>query len=215
MTKFIARARGVRGPGGWAPVLGSEVDGERRVLVVLDWTGGTGTKPAAPRYVGADGLTTDIAEAQDARGGVGASAYEAAASAGFVGSEVEWLASLVGGQQVDLSFNASGQYVAGEIITLGELASAFEIDPDLAVVKADTAPTGNAVITIHIGGEVVAGALVGGQQVGSAAFTAPGKTAAVTLTQTSWPAGALRLVGPTPADDSLADLRGVFTGLRA
>lgn len=193
MTRYIARAKGVRGGKGWSPLLAVEVDGSgptaRRVLKVDDWTGAAGDKPATG-YLGVDGLTDDIAEAVDIRGAAGS-------------------------QQVDLSFNASGQYVAGEIITLGELATGFEIDPALAVIKADVAPTGNVVVTIHIGGEVVDAALVGGTQVGTASFTAPGKTAVVALTETSWSAGALRLVGPTPADDSLAEIRGVFSGFRA
>lgn len=147
-------------------------------------------------------------------GGDGRSAYQVALDNGFEGTEAEWLASLEGGQQVDLSWAASGQYVAGEIITLGELATAFEIDADLAVVKCDGASTAGQVVLFYIGGEVVADVLVGGTLVASATFTGGVKTAVVDLETASWAAGALRLVLPDPADVTLSDIRGVFSGQR-
>lgn len=64
-------ARWTGGANGWTPVLALESDGARRVLKVVDWTGGGGTKPAAPRYIGASGLVTTAAEAVDVRGPAG------------------------------------------------------------------------------------------------------------------------------------------------
>src|SRR5690606_19037900 len=47
---------GPAGDDGWAPVFALAADGERRVLRVMDWTGGTGTKPPTG-YVGTSGIT--------------------------------------------------------------------------------------------------------------------------------------------------------------
>lgn len=59
---------GEDGEDGWSPVLASESDGDRRVMRVVDWTGGTGDKPVTGLYVGAAGLVADIADAVDVRG---------------------------------------------------------------------------------------------------------------------------------------------------
>lgn len=60
------------GDDGWTPILAVVSDGERRVLQVVDWTGGTGTKPATGLYVGATGLEVDITDGVDIRGAAGA-----------------------------------------------------------------------------------------------------------------------------------------------
>ncbi len=62
---------GGTGTNGWTPILALVTDGERRVLQVTDWTGGTGTKPTSGLYVGATGLVADIALAVDIRGAQG------------------------------------------------------------------------------------------------------------------------------------------------
>ena len=48
---------------GWTPVIAVVEDGNRRVLQVVDYDGGTGDKPATGLYVGPTGLVSDIAEA--------------------------------------------------------------------------------------------------------------------------------------------------------
>lgn len=62
-----------RGAKGWTPVLVVVSDGERRVLRLIDYIDGEGTKPTIPtdNYVGTAGLTT-LANAVDIRGAVGA-----------------------------------------------------------------------------------------------------------------------------------------------
>lgn len=62
---------GPAGSDGWSPVFVNASDGERRVLQVTDWTGGTGTKPAINLYVGATGLVANIADGVDVRGASG------------------------------------------------------------------------------------------------------------------------------------------------
>lgn len=59
---------GPPGPQGWSPELATVSDGARRVLQVVDWVGGLGTKPDAGDYVGATGLVPLIADAIDIRG---------------------------------------------------------------------------------------------------------------------------------------------------
>jgi len=63
---------GTSGTNGWSPVLSIETDGERRVLRMTDYVGGTGTKPSIPanNYITASGLGT-LANAIDIRGSKG------------------------------------------------------------------------------------------------------------------------------------------------
>lgn len=63
---------GSNGTNGWSPVLASVSDGARRVMQVVDWQGGTGSKPATGLYIGAAGLTAVLADAVDVRGPQGA-----------------------------------------------------------------------------------------------------------------------------------------------
>lgn len=62
---------GEQGNDGWSPVFASVADGERRVLMVANWTGGTGELPPIGKYVGATGLVDDIADAINVRGATG------------------------------------------------------------------------------------------------------------------------------------------------
>lgn len=58
----------------WAPVLGVIQDGERSVLKLQGWSGGSGTTPTifVGQYVGLEGFVADIAEGIDIRGATGA-----------------------------------------------------------------------------------------------------------------------------------------------
>ena len=60
------------GADGWSPLIAVVADGGRRVQRVIDWTGGTGAKPAVNGYVGASGIVANISDAVDIRGAVGA-----------------------------------------------------------------------------------------------------------------------------------------------
>jgi hypothetical protein len=62
---------GAQGNSGWSPVLANEADGQRRVLRVVDWTGGAGTKPTTGQYIGTTGLVATAAAATDIRGATG------------------------------------------------------------------------------------------------------------------------------------------------
>lgn len=60
---------GSNGTNGWTPILAVITDGERRVLRIYDWTGGSGTKPSiVDQYIGATGIVNTAAAAVDIRG---------------------------------------------------------------------------------------------------------------------------------------------------
>lgn len=65
-------ADGSDGDDGWSAVFAVVADSARRVLQVIDWVGGSGTKPATGKYVGATGFETLIANGVDIRGATGA-----------------------------------------------------------------------------------------------------------------------------------------------
>lgn len=67
-------AAGANGNNGWSPLFAVATDGERRVLQIYDWTGGTGSKPATGDYIGPLGPTSTIGDAEDIRGAQGAAA---------------------------------------------------------------------------------------------------------------------------------------------
>ena len=75
---------GAEGDDGWVPILAVVADGARRVHRVVDWTGGTGTKPSTGQYLGPLGLVTLPADATDLRGATGADG--AAGSTGATGN---------------------------------------------------------------------------------------------------------------------------------
>lgn len=67
---------GSAGATGWSPILAAVQDNGsspyRVVLEVIDWTGGTGSKPATGQYIGPTGLVSTLAAGVDIRGGSGA-----------------------------------------------------------------------------------------------------------------------------------------------
>lgn len=58
---------------GWTPILAVASDGERRVLQVIGWEGGSGTVPATGVYLGVSGFVSNIADGVDVRGAMGPS----------------------------------------------------------------------------------------------------------------------------------------------
>jgi len=54
---------GSNGTSGWTPALAGELDGTRTLIKVIDWSGGTGTKPAVGVYIGTAGYVTAKADA--------------------------------------------------------------------------------------------------------------------------------------------------------
>jgi len=54
---------GVAGNNGWSAILAGEADATRTLLKVVDWAGGSGTKPAVGMYIGTAGYVTAKADA--------------------------------------------------------------------------------------------------------------------------------------------------------
>ena len=66
----IDGADGTDGIDGWSPILAVVSDSARRVLQIVDWTGGEGTKPSTG-YIGPSGIVALIGDAVDIRGPAG------------------------------------------------------------------------------------------------------------------------------------------------
>ena len=67
----VRGAKGDTGANGWSPIFAVETDGSRKVLKVVDWQGGNGTKPAIGIYMATTGYTYFAADATDIRGAAG------------------------------------------------------------------------------------------------------------------------------------------------
>lgn len=117
--KGTAGVNGSNGTNGWTPILAIASDGDRRVIQVTSWVGGTGAAPITG-YYGSTGIVANIAQAVDIRGiqgvaglqgtkgdkgdkgdqglqgATGLSAYQIALLEGFDGDEAEWLLSIQG-----------------------------------------------------------------------------------------------------------------------
>ncbi|MCY4364719.1 MAG: hypothetical protein OXE17_00600 [Chloroflexi bacterium] len=68
----VSGTDGQEGDSGWSPQFAIVADGDRRVLQITGWTGGTGTAPASGLYVGATALVSSLADGVDIRGPSGA-----------------------------------------------------------------------------------------------------------------------------------------------
>lgn len=63
---------GATGDKGWSPILAVITDGTRRVLQIVDWAGGAGTKPSTTnQFIGTTGIVSTAAAAADIRGPAG------------------------------------------------------------------------------------------------------------------------------------------------
>ncbi len=151
----------IKGDGGWSTVLGLSSDGARRVLRVVDWAGGTGTKPATGQYVGATGLVTSISDGVDVRGAAGPemlisglpsagadASYATLVPTAEVGDEnaARPLSSLfaVGGQMpIKSPSNVAGMTIAADVVALLVTDAADNVGGRLHVLeRTDSQPAG-------------------------------------------------------------------------
>lgn len=65
--KGATGSTGTNGLNGWSPILAVASSGDKRVLQITAWTGGSGTSPQIG-YIGSNGIVTNIANAVDIRG---------------------------------------------------------------------------------------------------------------------------------------------------
>lgn len=108
VEEWLESLIGPQGFNGWSPILAVENDGARRVLRVVDWTGGSGTEPVSGLYIGVTGLVADIADAVDIRGPQGLPGNQEVYFQSTEPSGVTWPALWVkdlGGDDVELWVN--------------------------------------------------------------------------------------------------------------
>jgi len=58
-----SKTPGPTGNSGWTPILAGELDGTKTMMKIVDWVGGSGTKPSVGMYIGTAGYVTTKAEA--------------------------------------------------------------------------------------------------------------------------------------------------------
>ncbi len=95
-TIRVSGAPGRIGTNGWTPVFAVVPDSARRVQQVLDWTGGTGTKPATGVYVSDTGFTGTIALATDIRGAAGAGSGDVQTTGAVATNDIAGFADTTG-----------------------------------------------------------------------------------------------------------------------
>ena len=138
------------GADGWSPLLAVVADGERLVQQVIDWTGGTGAKPAVNGYVGASGIVADIADAADIRGGTGVKGDKGdTGDKGDVGDKGDTGATGDTGSAVNAPFYSTEAEAIADGLVTGDWYSTPQVVTDLsfAVVGDDLILTETARIT--------------------------------------------------------------------
>ena len=153
---------------GWTPVFAVASDGSRRVLRVVDWIGGTGTKPATGQYLGDSGFVNSAAEATDIRGEGGTGGLGSFAAATDLESH-RWI-NINGTGQIryadsDLSLEAHGLIVTGpatgetaEVFNGGKFAGFAGITPGETLFLSTQGQTTNVAPTTGISQPVAVGA---------------------------------------------------------
>lgn len=119
LTAALTGAGAFQGNSGWSPIFSIESDSARRVLKIVDWEGGEGTKPDADVYVASDGFTTTIGDAVDIRGPAGAGTGDLLSTNNLsdVDDAPTALANLSGQTQADILDSIGGlSVVSGDIL---------------------------------------------------------------------------------------------------
>lgn len=137
--------QGAAGTNGWSPILANVADGERRVLRLVDWTGGTGTKPAVPtdNYIGPTGFT-NLAGATDIRGATGATGATGPAANAFTNIAVTGQNTVVADQANDTLTLVAGTNIS---LTTNDATDSVTISSTVAAqntfanVSVGTSPT--------------------------------------------------------------------------
>lgn len=142
---------GPTGPDGWTPEFAIVADSARRVQQVVDWFGGSGSKPATGDYVGATGFVALIADGVDIRGPVGAGA-----------GNVNSTGSIVTGRAAIYS-DTTGDLIQADVAATGTGAPVRAVSPGLTTPSlgvatatsvnkvALTAPASGSTLTVADG----------------------------------------------------------------
>lgn len=193
--------KGAAGEWGWSPLLAMEEDGERRVLKVVDWTGGTGSKPPHPKYLGGAGWVGSVAEALNVaikgEQGLAGTMTIGSVTTGAPGSPVEVVNSGTAENAVlhftiPAGLNGDGAGTVTSVAVSG--SDGLEVDSGSPVTGAGTIALGVNAAGLRSHLNVADGADVTGAQIaGAAGKTTPVEADGLALSD-SEAAGALKTV---------------------
>lgn len=122
--------QGRHGNNAWTAETAIVNDGQRRVRRVVDWFGGSGSKPATGQYIGPSGYTNTLSEATDIRGPQGQ------APEGTGNGEIN---TLIGSQDLSSFALGTGAWLA---TTIQMPAEADIADNDVFIIDADRLEAG-------------------------------------------------------------------------
>lgn len=138
-SNWLLTLTGDLGFDGWSPITAYESDGARIVQQVVDWQGGTGSKPATGKYIGASGFVDAKGDAVDVRGAPGSDGVDGwtpvFATVNDDDRRVLQVADWIGGEGTK---PATGKYV-GPTTLVDDIAEAVDI-------RGPIGPTGPASI---------------------------------------------------------------------
>lgn len=191
--------QGVKGDLGWSPVWGIVSDGERRVLQVTNWTGGSGLAPAINQFIGPTGFVATAAEAIDIRGPQGPAGTETL-GATIIDAKGDLIIGTAADTAARLALGAEGQIAVSRggaatgvvwenpiaephiLSMVGDLAvvagkSRVYLERDYVVesirASVNTAPAGASVIVdVNVNGATIFTDQLNRPTIAAAAFTA-------------------------------------------
>lgn len=142
--------KGDQGFKGWSPIHVIVPNGDDlQVLKLVDYVGGAGAKPTegVGWFLSENGYTPDINLATNVRGAQGLTAYQVAVLNGYVGTQAQWLASLVGRSAYQIA--VINGYVGTEQQWLLTLYGADGTDPGV-LMYWDDATSDNSPAAGHV-----------------------------------------------------------------
>jgi hypothetical protein len=187
-----APGTGTAGANGWAPKLAVVTDGARRVAQVVDWIGGTGSKPTTGLYVGATDLVVDVVDGVDIRGATGS-----AGANGTNGWSPQWALITDGARRVlqvtgwtggSGSAPATGSYIgATGLVSL--IGDAIDIRGPAGAGSGDVVTSGT-VTTDDLAAFVNSTTIKKGPSLATAAEYRNNTSGKILTTDAAWAAGA-------------------------
>ena len=102
---------GTSGRNAWTPLFAIVADGDREVIQIVDWVGGSTQKPDSGMYLGPSGMTSTIAEAVDIKGAAGDDGTDGTnGTNGTNGADGAKGADGVPGKPIELDIQSGGIY---------------------------------------------------------------------------------------------------------
>jgi len=152
-ARIVRGSRGAAGWNGWTPVVSidSTTAPPKRLMKIIDWAGGGGTKPTAGSWVGAGGLVTDPADAADF-GGASTAAAIAALNAAVTAMQQAAAQAIATMQQETGAAIGDMQTATGQAIAQVNAAKQASIDQTALAAAATTGANNAAGLAIDKAG---------------------------------------------------------------